>query len=326
MFRVVFFGGGCRGEGANSDRLEECVEGENPFVAGTYRGILEAVARAARQAADIRLECEVVGIFAGKEGADEEDGNGRPSLVLADGQRMHFDEVVVTTPLGWLKRNQAAFKPALPPRLAQAIDNISYGELDKVYISFPTAFWASPPASDGERNPSFIHWLYPRHKADTDGGEDWQQEALNLAGMRADCAHPTLLFYIQGPQSRHVAQMVSNARTDQERDAALVEWFKPYYSRLPNYQQEDRNCIPTAVEATCWASDRLAGYGSYSNFQVGLEEGARDIEVMRHGMPERKIWLAGEHTAPFVALGTSTGAYLSGEAVAHRMADAYGMA
>lgn len=43
-------------------------------------------------------------------------------------------------------------------------------------------------------------------------------------------------------------------------------------------------------------------YGSYCNFQVGLENGDKDIEVMRHGMPERGIWLAGEHTAPFVAL------------------------
>ena len=42
-------------------------------------------------------------------------------------------------------------------------------------------------------------------------------------------------------------------------------------------------------------------------------------------MPERGIWLAGEHTAPFVALGTSTGAYWSGESVGVRILRAYGM-
>jgi hypothetical protein len=40
---------------------------------------------------------------------------------------------------------------------------------------------------------------------------------------------------------------------------------------------------------------------------------------MREGMPERGIWIAGEHTAPFVALGTATGAYWSGEKVALRI-------
>lgn len=44
---------------------------------------------------------------------------------------------------------------------------------------------------------------------------------------------------------------------------------------------------------------------------------------MRNGVPGEGIWLAGEHTAPFVALGTVTGAYWSGEHVARRIAQAY---
>jgi hypothetical protein len=75
--------------------------------------------------------------------------------------------------------------------------------------------------------------------------------------------------------------------------------------------------------ATAWLQDELSGFGSYSNFQVGLEKGDQDIEALRHGLPDQGLWLAGEHTAPFVALGTSTGAYWSGEAVARRMAKLY---
>lgn len=52
----------------------------------------------------------------------------------------------------------------------------------------------------------------------------------------------------------------------------------------------------------------------------------KDIEALRQGCPERGIWFAGEHTAPFVALGTVTGAYWSGEAVANRILAAYGLA
>lgn len=57
----------------------------------------------------------------------------------------------------------------------------------------------------------------------------------------------------------------------------------------------------------------------------GIEEVAldKDIETVREGCPERGIWFAGEHTAPFVALGTVTGAYWSGEAAGRRIAAAY---
>ncbi len=43
-----------------------------------------------------------------------------------------FDEVVMTAPLGWLKRNQAAFVPALPSHISKAIDSLGYGHLEKV--------------------------------------------------------------------------------------------------------------------------------------------------------------------------------------------------
>ncbi len=52
----------------------------------------------------------------------------------------------------------------------------------------------------------------------------------------------------------------------------------------------------------------------------------RDIEALRWGAPERGLWFAGEHTAPFVALGTVTGAWWSGEKVARRILRAYGLA
>ena len=51
----------------------------------------------------------------------------------------------------------------------------------------------------------------------------------------------------------------------------------------------------------------------------------KDIEALRDGCPDRGIWFAGEHTAPFVALGTVTGAYWSGEGVAKRVAEIYGL-
>jgi hypothetical protein len=147
---------------------------------------------------------------------------------------------------------------------------------------------------------------------------------MNLAALPGSSAHPTLLFYIYGPTSLHISSLLSSSPSSRHR-SILNTFFKPYYSRLPNYHPTNSEHEPKAFLATNWAADELAGYGSYSNFQTGLEKGDEDIEVMRHGMPEKGVWLAGEHTAPFVALGTVTGAWWAGEGVGKRIARCWGL-
>lgn len=128
------------------------------------------------------------------------------------------------------------------------------------------------------------------------------------------------MFYTYGEQSRHLTSTLRALPSQKEKDAFLFAYFKPYYGRLPSYDEADPTCQPTACFATDWSGDALAGHGSYSNFQAGLAEGDRDIVAMREGVPAEGVWLAGEHTAPFVALGTVTGAYWSGEHVGRRIA------
>ncbi|QDS76040.1 hypothetical protein FKW77_005306 [Venturia effusa] len=106
--------------------LEECLDGENLFCAGTYAKVLELAAKPALAGADMRFEHVVTKITS-------EIGNGNPRVKIetANGVIESFDEVVVTTPLGWLKRNQHVFEPKLPARIAQSIDSLGYGNLDK---------------------------------------------------------------------------------------------------------------------------------------------------------------------------------------------------
>ena len=152
---------------------------------------------------------------------------------------------------------------------------------------------------------------------------------VELASLGPDVSHPTLLFYTYGDQSRYItgelARLEAEAGVEAKgkTEAFLYEWFRPYYTRLAGYAEGDAGCRPSGCYATSWLGDELAGQGSYSNFQVGLEAGDADVEAMRAGAPDRGLWLAGEHTAPFVALGTATGAYWSGESVGRRVAEAY---
>ncbi|KAI0024323.1 flavin-containing amine oxidoreductase [Xylariomycetidae sp. FL0641] len=296
--------------------LEECIDGENLFCGDTYEKILAHIARPAKDGAAIRYQTVVNSI------QSTDDNGGTLKVSTTGGETLEYDEVVVTAPLGWLKQNPLAFNPPFPPRLFQAIKNIQYGCLEKVYISFPKAFWQ--PADPKDRMiDGFCQFLAPDYAPDTNPCK-WIQEMVDLASLGPSNSQPVLLFYTYGEQSKHLTTEVAKFGSKEKKDAFLYDWFKPYYSRLPFYDENSPDCQPDGCFATDWLKDDLAGNGSYCNFQVGLEEGDKDIEAMREGLPDRGLWLAGEHTAPFVALGTATGAYWSGESVARRIAKAYG--
>ncbi|CAG8979542.1 hypothetical protein HYALB_00004995 [Hymenoscyphus albidus] len=295
--------------------LEECLDGENLFCAGTYKNIISQIAEPAKKDADIKLSTKVVCVKSGTKNV---------KLRTVNGLELEFDEVVMTNPLGWLKINKDVFTPPLPPRFSQAIDSIGYGSLEKVYITFPKAFWLKEGVPDSDQFTSFTQWLSPFYAADTNP-ELWSQEAVDLSTLPGSCKHPTMLYYMYGAQSIALSNSLSALPTEQEKQDYLIKFFKPYFSRLPSYSQTSPDCVPTSCLFSDWIRDEYAGYGSYTTFRTGLTEGDKDIEIMREGLPGRSLWFAGEHTAPFVALGTVTGAYWSGEAVGERIAEAYGM-
>ncbi|KAM0215968.1 hypothetical protein ACHAPA_008574 [Fusarium lateritium] len=296
--------------------LEECIEGENLFCSGTYKKILDEIAKPALQGAEIKYQTKVDRI------SYRTNPEEKAKVRTESGQTLEFDEVVVTAPLGWLKRNLDAFEPALPARMTKAIGAIGYGCLEKVYINFPKAYWLGRK-DDDRKAEGFVQWLSPNYVSDTNP-KRWNQEVVELASLGPEVSHPTLLFYTYGEQSQFITGELSKIADPQKKDEFLLNFFKPYYSLLPHYSESSPDCQPSGFMATDWLNDELAGFGSYSNFQVGLEEGDTDIRTMREGMPDHGLWLAGEHTAPFVGLGTATGAYWSGEAVGKRIAEAYG--
>jgi hypothetical protein len=248
--------------------------------------------------------------------------------------------------------------------------------------------------SCGPSHTLFLAPHYPAPERNLNSAH-WTQEALSLSALPEADAHPTLLFYIYGDQSRDFSAKLSSFGSDEKaRFEFLSDFFKPYYTRMRGYDASKPECQPAGILATNWLSDELAGNGSYTVFlaegaenrgrgrkssaatsrsvsrtntlavdssntngspdrkrsstsasprryrfdsvssanapsQTDLEQahnditGARAIEVLRAGCPERRIWFAGEHTAPFVALGTVTGAYWSGEGVARRIGHVY---
>jgi hypothetical protein len=324
-------------------RLEECVDGSKSYlnsrllhsltsnkgnfiVASTYKRILDQVAKPATQHADVHLSEPVTSIQAPHRNLS---ANHQVTVTTTKGS-YDFDEVVVTCPLGWLKKNSTAFNPALPSRLQRAITNISYGRLEKVYITFPRAFWHmhKDPTTNTTKSTVFAQFLEPSYAPHPEHIE-WNQECVSFAALPSPHAHPTLLFYTYGESGAEIINSISHlSPSSPEYRETLVRTLEPFYSRLPGYDGGSVDCVPTALLATQWQKDEYAGNGSYCNFQVGVAEADRDIEVLRDGDgigSTRGLWFAGEHTAPFVALGTTTGAFWSGERVAKLICRGRGM-
>lgn len=195
-----------------------------------------------------------------------------------------------------------------------------------MYISFAEAFWLKP-GPDGRTVEGFCQWLAPNYATATNPAR-WTHEIVELGSLASPLGHPTLLFYMHSDESEYITTQVRKLSSAGDRSAAdefLQSFFEPYYSRLPGYDVNDPACRPAGVLSTDWLHDDLAGNGSYSNYPVGLEAGDSDVLAMRAGVPAMGVWLAGEHTAPFVALGTATGAYWAGEHAASGVAEKYGL-
>ena len=278
----------------------------------------------------------MLGLMTRRSGSDP-----RVRLKMADGSEESFNEVVVTCPLGWLKENkETAFSPRFPPRLSEAIESLryaschlalrkcrltlkrcSYGRLEKLYITFPTAFWKTDASSPLPEYPCFTHFHSPVYGAFP---SDLPANAIviSLAHLPDKYAHPTLLFYLHGPCGAKIVQSLEGLQVDSSAYNKTIDTFaRPYYSLLPNFIS---NIRPLSWFCSAWQNDRFAGNGSYSNLQVGMKDAYGDVEALQSGCQfgeEQGVWLSGDHTAPPSRMGTTTGAYVSGERIARRICE-----
>lgn len=156
----------------------------------------------------------------------------------------------------------------------------------------------------------FTHWLSPAYASDTNP-KRWHQECVDLSTLPEPHGHPTLLFYIFGDQAITLSKDLAALPSEKAKEEHVVKCFKQYFSLLPHYVAGSKDCAPISCYATNWVTDELAGFGSYGTFRTGLQEGDKDIKIMREGLPGRSLWFAGEHVGPFAAMGTATAAYVS---------------
>ena len=146
------------------------------------------------------------------------------------------DRVIVTVPLGVLKKGVINFSPALPDWKISAMQKLDMGVLNKTYLRFPTAFWDTEADLIGHIS---------EHKG------EWT-EILNLYKYTEQ---PVLLGFNAGEYGRFIEDL-----TDEQIVAGMMQVLRTIYSEdIPD---------PEAYIITRWLQDPFA-YGSYSHTPPG---------------------------------------------------------
>jgi polyamine oxidase len=238
---------------------------------GGYRQVVEAMATGV----DVRLGVEVTEI--------SHSGNG-VQVQCADGSVVAGSHVVVTVPLGVLKRGTPTFAPPLPDDRLAAIEELGFGRLEKVAVTFDRPFW---------RDAGLSHlMLYP---SDPDQPTAW---AVDLDAFGAG---PTLSCFVFHSIARAVTR---------QSDERAAQWFLDQLA-----QAIGEPCPrPTAIAVTRWGDDPYAG-GAYTHVPPGSDPSVID----RLGEPiDGRVLFAGEHTQS-ARVAYADGAMSSGIREAERL-------
>ncbi|KAI8485057.1 hypothetical protein Bbelb_371630 [Branchiostoma belcheri] len=220
-----------------------------------------------------------------------------------DGEVLTADHVIVTVPLGFLKKNcQTLFQPPLPEEKLASIERMGFGVVNKIFLTFQQPFWDTECEA--------LHLVWDQDQSNTKAPEEWYKKTY---AFYIDSKAPnTLLGWITGKEAEYMETL-----SEEEISNTFVSLLKKFMGK------ED---IPKPVRTmiTRWGSDALT-CGSYSYIHVG--EKGDDINTVaeplyRDNTEVPLVQFAGEAThSEFFS--TVHGAYLTGQREANRLLNLY---
>jgi monoamine oxidase len=222
---------------------------------------------------DVRLEHVVVSVARDADGV---------LVTTAAGAEFRARIAVVTLPLGVLKAGSVTFTPPLPEPVAGAIDRLSMGVYDKVFLRFATKFWEDDAYVLRQQGPAGVDW------------HSWYD-------MSRATGEPVIAALMGGPGARRLESL-----GDDEIVAQGLQALRRMYG--------DAAPEPVAVRITRWGADRFS-LGSYSYLATGATEHDHDLVATP---VDDVLHLAGEATWSDDP-ATVHGAMLSGLRAAERI-------
>jgi len=257
----------CDYEGNN--RLN--ISGEDKVLTQGFSQIAEHLAKGL----SIKLDQQVTGI----------DYSGARVIVrTSDNSTYTADRVIVTVPLGVLKKGSISFTPALPKKHEEAIKHIGMGVLNKLYMKFDAPFWV-----DGSNVKFSTNWIESVPPA-TDSEQTWTEWVSFTGPLKKN----VLLGF-----SAADAALEMEAMSDRQIIDSAMRRLKLIYG--------NKALNPTHFMRTRWSQDPYT-MGSYSFNALGTTERSRsDLATPI----DNKLYFAGEATDSDY-YGTVHGAYQSG--------------
>ena len=176
------------------------------------------------------------------------------------------DAVVVTVPLGVLKREKIQFEPPLSMRKKTAIKRLGFGNLNKVIMLFEEAFW------------------------DTDGGDD----IFGCINASQEMRGENYMFYSYAGVAggaQLTALSSGNAAYEHERRPP-EENAKKVLDILRKIFEPKGITVPPPYHVICtsWGGDPLA-HGAYSSMPVG-SIGGEDYDILGETVGGRVFFAA----------------------------------
>lgn len=122
------------------------------------------------------------------------------SVRCSDGSSYDADHVIVTTSLGVLKENyKTMFSPQLPPLKVNAIEGLSIGAVNKIFLEFERPFWGKDWAG--------FSLLWTQKDSDAIRGTEnaWLEDVFGF--YKVDYQPNILCGWISGPSAREMEKL-----------------------------------------------------------------------------------------------------------------------
>ncbi|XP_067615805.1 peroxisomal N(1)-acetyl-spermine/spermidine oxidase [Eurosta solidaginis] len=223
-----------------------------------------------------------------------------------DGRTFYADHVICTIPLGVLKEtHKTLFSPELPHYKQEAIENLMFGTVDKIYLEYDRPFMSS---SFSEIMLLWDDDKYDIHLSDKERSsveylsKNWYKKIYSFAKV----SETLLLGWVSGREAEYM-ETLSHEEVAEKCTEILRTFLKDPYVPKPKL------CV-----CTSWKSQQFTR-GAYTSIPIGATQ--EDIELLAQPLyvnpnaQKPAVLFAGEHThANFYS--TVHGAYLTGRTAA----------
>jgi monoamine oxidase len=194
----------------------------------------------------------------------EYGGGTAPARVVTNQGTFEADKVLVTLPLGVLKKGGVTFDPPLPEPKQAAISRLGFGTLNKIALHYPKRFWPEE------------QYVFGYLCRDTE-------------------SHPTVVISMSRSHGKPILVLLMGASLGRKMEQWSDEHVYDYATTVVKDMFGENVPSPDHVSRTAWHSDPFA-YGAYTNIGVGASPD--DIEALAEPVADQ-LFFAGEATNKF---------------------------